>query len=444
MPWWPRRTTRVRTSRTGPSRRCSRIGSSRSVAVPRTASWSKSTRKPAGASRSSSGPSDPTASESPTTPPTPAGRCDRRRPIFIFHPRWKSSRKLMSRPAMGARVDFPYFEHLHYYDQVRDARLNISYSNVREFTFGEFRRELPKDLDLNWANTNGPERLRKMIAGRHGTGVDRVLMTTGATEGNFVVNASMVRPGDRVLVDSPIYSPLRDVPTGLGAQVIRISRACDDGWRLDLNRWRAEAKAGARPVVSANLGNPTSEALSRTEIGEVTEIAEESEAYVLVDETCRELAFERRPPSLAQFGPRMIALCTITKVCGLGTLRAGWIVAEPNLLERFGRIKDYTSGGNSALGQLVASWALERWGFFLRRARRILTRNRKVVREALAKMPALQAEVPPFGTVLFPKGGTSAWSARSEEHTSELQSRQYLVCRLLLEKNSLRSHPPRP
>src|SRR5258707_10016523 len=27
-----------------------------------------------------------------------------------------------------------------------------------------------------------------------------------------------------------------------------------------------------------------------------------------------------------------------------------------------------------------------------------------------------------------------AWPHRSEEHTSELQSRQYLVCRLLLEK----------
>src|SRR3712207_7812755 len=27
-----------------------------------------------------------------------------------------------------------------------------------------------------------------------------------------------------------------------------------------------------------------------------------------------------------------------------------------------------------------------------------------------------------------------AWKTRSEEHTSELQSRQYLVCRLLLEK----------
>src|SRR3712207_6916994 len=35
---------------------------------------------------------------------------------------------------------------------------------------------------------------------------------------------------------------------------------------------------------------------------------------------------------------------------------------------------------------------------------------------------------------------------RSEEHTSELQSRQYLVCRLLLEKKKqqTRTHPPSP
>src|SRR3712207_6953851 len=33
-----------------------------------------------------------------------------------------------------------------------------------------------------------------------------------------------------------------------------------------------------------------------------------------------------------------------------------------------------------------------------------------------------------------PGGGGVSASERSEEHTSELQSRQYLVCRLLLEK----------
>src|SRR5215203_813632 len=33
-----------------------------------------------------------------------------------------------------------------------------------------------------------------------------------------------------------------------------------------------------------------------------------------------------------------------------------------------------------------------------------------------------------------PDAHTPRWPPRSEEHTSELQSRQYLVCRLLLEK----------
>src|SRR3712207_9355840 len=37
-----------------------------------------------------------------------------------------------------------------------------------------------------------------------------------------------------------------------------------------------------------------------------------------------------------------------------------------------------------------------------------------------------------------PSRRSSRPSPRSEEHTSELQSRQYLVCRLLLEKNKTR------
>src|SRR3712207_8126160 len=44
----------------------------------------------------------------------------------------------------------------------------------------------------------------------------------------------------------------------------------------------------------------------------------------------------------------------------------------------------------------------------------------------------------PGATAGAPGGGLRAArrARRSEEHTSELQSRQYLVCRLLLEKNN--------
>ncbi len=299
-------------------------------------------------------------------------------------------------------MNFPPFEHLLYYEKVHGARLNISYSNIREFHLDGFGRSLPKDIDLNWTFRNGTPEIRRLIARRHRASSQEVLVTTGATEGNFLVNASLVHPRDRVLVDVPIYSPLRDVPRGVGANVIEISRDCQDGWRLDLDCWRKLARRKARLLVFANLNNPTSTALSRSDIRELADIVEECNGHVLVDETFRELAFDDTPPSVAEFGPRMIALSTVTKVCGLGTLRVGWIVGAPDLLDRFAGMKDYTTGGGSVLSQTIATWALGRWDFFLRRAKRILDVNRKLAAEALREMPALQGDVPSHGTVLFP------------------------------------------
>src|SRR3712207_7020024 len=58
--------------------------------------------------------------------------------------------------------------------------------------------------------------------------------------------------------------------------------------------------------------------------------------------------------------------------------------------------------------------------------------------------PALRAAYEPSITAAHARLGetafAAAWAERSEEHTSELQSRQYLVCRLLLEKKKKMTH----
>src|SRR2546425_1504890 len=67
------------------------------------------------------------------------------------------------------------------------------------------------------------------------------------------------------------------------------------------------------------------------------------------------------------------------------------------------------------------------------------------VRHAELKGPAPGSHTPhaalhtPYSSSPFPCppppiAPTSSWAERSEEHTSELQSLAYLVCRLLLEK----------
>src|SRR3712207_7706972 len=63
-------------------------------------------------------------------------------------------------------------------------------------------------------------------------------------------------------------------------------------------------------------------------------------------------------------------------------------------------------------------------------------------RSAAAAMPSSAVfRSPPLTPRISPTRLASALdgSRRSEEHTSELQSRQYLVCRLLLEKKNKRT-----
>src|SRR3712207_6864138 len=58
-----------------------------------------------------------------------------------------------------------------------------------------------------------------------------------------------------------------------------------------------------------------------------------------------------------------------------------------------------------------------------------------------ARLAAIARTVITSGSRIPARSLSHVSQARSEEHTSELQSRQYLVCRLLLEKKIITTHP---
>jgi len=302
---------------------------------------------------------------------------------------------------VSAKVRFPEFEHLHLYERTHGARYDISRSDVLAYRFSEFRHAFP-DIGLDWNDPLGSAELRKKIGRAQGVPADHVLVTSGATEGNYLVNAALVDSGDRVLVDSPMYSPLRDVPKGCTRDVREVPRSCAEGWALRLDDWRRAAGPEARMLVFANLNNPTSSMLDRHSLRELADLASEIGGYLLIDETFRELAGERPPPSAATLGDHCVALSTVTKVYGLGALRLGWIAAHPDLLARFKAVKDYTTVAASGISDVVGRWALSRRASFLHRARRLIAANRKRLLESVDRIEGISGPWPSMGTVCFP------------------------------------------
>jgi len=115
-------------------------------------------------------------------------------------------------------------------------------------------------------------------------------------------------------------------------------------------------------------------------------------------------AFEDAPPSAASLGDAFVVTSSLTKTCGLGGLRAGWIVADPALVERLWDTKNLFGVDDAHPAERLALVGLRERPRLLARTRAILDDHRASWNAFLAQRGA-DLEAPPsrFGTTAFPR-----------------------------------------
>ncbi len=190
-------------------------------------------------------------------------------------------------------------------------------------------------------NVDRYPRLQAAIAAWTGARPEGVLTGLGTSGINLLALRAMVEAGDRVLVETPVYEPLRKLPELLGCLVQRIPRDAFSTESLPLDRLRDEARKGAKAAVLSNLYNPGGNRLSEAELSGLVEIIEETGLQVLMDEVympfCpagqRELSFLKHPG--------IATTLSLTKAWGLNTLRAGILLSQDaDFVSRADRIND--------------------------------------------------------------------------------------------------------
>ena len=93
----------------------------------------------------------------------------------------------------------------------------------------------------------------------------------------------------------------------------------------------------------------------------------------------------------------------MTKAYGLSGIRCGWILAQPELVQRMWQVVDFTYGSPVHPAELLGVVALDNLDRVRDRARRLLETNRMLVNDFLAMHPELDCEPSRFGTTVFPR-----------------------------------------
>jgi len=253
------------------------------------------------------------------------------------------------------------------------------------------------DHDYGW------QPLLDRIAKRYDVDVDSVVLAHGTSMANHLACAALLESGGEVLLESPGYDPLRAVPEYLGCVVRDFERRAEDGYRLDVGKIEGALTSRTRLVIISNLHNPTGALTTRTELERLAALAEARDFRVLVDEVYLEWLYgvKGEPRSAINLSPRFVTTRSLTKVFGLGALRAGWILAEPALADRMKRLNGLFTSQMSHPAERLAARALDHAPLLLESQRKRVARNRKLATEFVEAHPKLSWVRPETGTVGF-------------------------------------------
>ncbi len=238
----------------------------------------------------------------------------------------------------------------------------------------------------------------------YGVPTESVLVTAGATQANLLAVAAATDDDERVLVETPGYEPLRATPAWLGRDVDRFDRPVEAEYALASERVLDAVRPGTGLVVVTNRHNPSGRRVDRDELAVAGVVAGDADARLLVDEVYA--PYSVGPGDGAFGGPtaagldHVVVTSSLTKVFGLGGLRIGWLVADP----------DFVARARDAMSHLpfvaTPSRELARRALFhrddlLARSRAVIRGNADLLRTFVADRPDLSGPVFDGATFAF-------------------------------------------
>lgn len=281
------------------------------------------------------------------------------------------------------------------------ARYNLANSGMLACSTEDLTLE-PGDLRINGLNPDGYPPLLEAIAAAYGVDPKGVVTAQGTSGANFLAFATLVNPGDIVLVEQPTYEPILAALEFLGANVRRFSRSFENGYRLDLGELEASLSGRVRLMVLTNPHNPSGVLLPGEELAEAGRLAERAGTYLLVDEVYRDLALGETSAGLV--GPHALITSSLTKSYGLSGLRCGWILCAPDVAAKIRRVKDFMESVNPIPSEMLSLAAFRQLPRLMERSRSILDSNLDQVRVFLAEHTEwLDCVLPNRSLIVFPR-----------------------------------------
>ncbi|MEY4324306.1 MAG: hypothetical protein RIS24_477 [Verrucomicrobiota bacterium] len=218
---------------------------------------------------------------------------------------------------------------------------------------------------VTWGAPRFREALARKIARRTGLEVDperHLVVTCGSTEAMMVAMMTACNPGDRVIVFSPFYENYAADAILSGAEPIYVPLRAPD-FRYDPAELARAFAQKPKAIIVCNPSNPTGKVFTRAELTEILALAEQHDAFVIMDEPYEHIVYPPHEHVYAAALPgamaRTITCNSLSKTYSITGWRLGYVHAAPEVIAQARKVHDFLTVGAAAPLQEAAVAGLE-------------------------------------------------------------------------------------
>ena len=237
------------------------------------------------------------------------------------------------------------------------------------------------------------------------TRADNIAVTASGMSALMLTVEALVAPGDRVVVVTPLWPNLVEIPKILSADVECVPLACRDGaWSLDLDRLLAALTPQTRLLLVNSPNNPTGWTLTRDEQRAILERCRRYGIWLVADDVYERLYYREEAPAAPSFldlaspEERVVSTNSFSKSWLMTGWRLGWIVAPSALMPDLGKLIEYNTSCSPAFVQHAGVAAITQGEATVSRTRERFRSARDFLVRELLKLPGIQV-APPAGAM---------------------------------------------
>jgi aspartate/methionine/tyrosine aminotransferase len=236
---------------------------------------------------------------------------------------------------------------------------------------------------------------------------DQVLVTNGGKQSVYQAFATIIDPGDEVILPSPFWTTYPECIKLAGGKTIEVFADETQNYLVSVEQLEAARTPKTKALLFCSPSNPTGSVYSPEQVKTIGEWALKNNIWIIADEIYEHLLYDgAKAPSMPVIVPGLadstIVINGVAKTYAMTGWRVGWMIGPKDVIKAATNLQSHLTSNVSNVSQRAAIAALTGDLSAVHKMGEAFDRRRKLIVGLLNEIPGFECPMPTGAFYVYP------------------------------------------